>query len=499
MPQKVYDNPMWLLSLQNLRKEEPSMKSTRTKIGNGWALLPFLVFVVIYLGAGLVLQHQGVEMAFYKFPSVTAMFLAVLLAFAMTKGTVTQRFRIFSKGAANEDVLTMLMIYLLAGAFSSVASAMGGLDSTINMGLNLIPVHFLAAGMFLISAFMGTATGSSMGTISAVVPIAVGVAYRSGLSVPLMLGACVGGAMFGDNLSMISDTTIAATRSQGCEMRDKFRVNFFIALPAAIVTVIILLVLGRPEVVPDLELYSFSLIKVLPYVLVLVLALAGMNVFLVLTIGIFTAGIVGFVTGSMDIFTFAQSIWNGFTVMNEVFFLTLLCGGMSALVSHNGGIVWLIDKLHKMVRGEKSAQLSIAALVSLADCATANNTVAIVVSGSMARNISRECKVDPRRTASLLDVFSCVVQGIIPYGAQLLIATSLTNALGILIAPTDIIPNMWYCWILAIFGLLSIFIPFADGSLRKNPWNWEKDCSEQDVQTKNTPEEDRENGAAPEI
>ena len=449
------------------------MKSSRQKIGNGWALLPFLVFVAIYLGAGLTLQHQGVEMAFYQFPSVTAMFLAVLLAFAMTKGTVTQRFRVFARGAANEDVLTMLMIYLLAGAFSSVAAAMGGLDSTINMGLNLIPVHFLAAGMFVISAFMGTATGSSMGTISAIVPIAVGVAARSGLSVPLMLGACVGGAMFGDNLSMISDTTIAATRSQGCEMRDKFRVNFFIALPAALVTVVILLVLGQPRATPDLELYSFSLIKVLPYVLVLILALAGLNVFLVLTIGIFTAAIVGFLTGSMDLFSFAQSVWDGFRVMNEVFFLTLLCGGMSALVAHNGGIVWLIDKLRKCVRGTKSAQLSIAALVSLADCATANNTVAIVVSGSMARDISRECRVDPRRTASLLDVFSCVVQGIIPYGAQLLIATSLTNALGVGIAPTDIIPNMWYCWALALFGLLSIFLPFADGPLRKAPWNWE--------------------------
>ena len=472
------------------------MKSTRTKTGNGWALLPFLVFVVIYLGAGLVLQHQGVEMAFYKFPSVTAMFLAVLLAFAMTKGTITQRFRVFSKGAANEDVLTMLMIYLLAGAFSSVASAMGGLDSTINMGLSLVPVHFLAAGMFVISAFMGTATGSSMGTISAIVPIAVGVAFKSGLSVPLMLGACVGGAMFGDNLSMISDTTIAATRSQGCEMRDKFRVNFFIALPAALVTIVILLVLGQPDAVPDLELYSYDMIKVLPYVLVLVLALAGMNVFLVLTIGIFTAGIVGFVTRSMDIFTFAQSIWDGFRVMNEVFFLTLLCGGMSALVSHNGGIVWLIEKLRKMVRGGRSAQLSIAALVSMADCATANNTVAIVVSGGMAKDISRECRVDPRRTASLLDVFSCVFQGIIPYGAQLLIATSLTNALGILIAPTDIIPNMWYCWILAIFGLLSIFVPFADGSLRKNPWNWEKGCSSQDAESGKfvspEPEDDQE-------
>lgn len=457
------------------------MKLPQTKKGNGWALLPFLVFVLIYLGAGLVLQHRGVKMAFYQFPSVTAMFLALLLAFGMTKGSVTERFRIFSKGAANEDVLTMLMIYLLAGAFSSVAKAMGGLDSTVNMGLSLVPVHFLAAGMFVVSAFMGTATGSSMGTISAIVPIAVGVAHKSGLSVPLMLGACMGGAMFGDNLSMISDTTIAATRSQGCEMRDKFRVNFFIALPAALITVVLLLILGQPDVMPEQEIHMYSFIKVLPYLLVLILALAGMNVFVVLTIGIFAAGIVGFATRSLSIFDFAQSIWNGFTGMNEVFFMTLLCSGMSALVSHNGGIVWLIEKLRKMVRGPRSAQLGIAALVSLTDCATANNTVAIVVSGGMARDISRECRIDPRRTASLLDVFSCVLQGLIPYGAQMLLAISLAKDHGLLLSPTDIIPSMWYCWALAFFGLLSIFIPFADGTLRKNPWNWEHGCSEKDL------------------
>ena len=454
------------------------------KKGSGLALVPFLIFVIIYLGAGLILQAQGVEMAFYQFPSVAAMFIAVLVAFAMTKGTINERFAIFAKGAANIDVLTMLMIYLLAGAFSGVAAAMGGRDATVNLGLSLIPVQFLAAGVFIISAFMGTATGTSMGTIGAIVPIAVGCADKGGISVPLMVGACVGGAMFGDNLSMISDTTIAATRSQGCEMRDKFRVNLLIALPAAIITIIVLLIVGRPDVMPEIGALEYSIVKVLPYLLVLVLALVGMNVFLVLTIGIFVAGIVGMATGSLDIFGFAQNIWSGFTGMNEVFFLTLFCGGMSEMVTHNGGITWLIQKLRSIMKGNKSAQVGIAALVSLADCATANNTVAIVLSGSMAKDISHEYKVDPRRTASLLDVFSCVFQGIIPYGAQILTAASLTSAYGIAMNPTDIIPNLWYCWVLAIVGILSIFIPFADGTCRKDPWNWEYDVAESGVAAK---------------
>ncbi len=460
------------------------MDNTLNKKGRGTALIPFLVFVVIYLGAGIILQSQGVEMAFYQFPSVTAMFIAVLVAFAMTKGAINERFRIFAKGAANEDVLTMLIIYLLAGAFSSVAAAMGGRDATVNLGLSLVPVHFLTAGVFIISAFMGTATGTSMGTISAIVPIAVGLADKGGLSVPMMVGACVGGAMFGDNLSMISDTTIAATRSQGCEMRDKFRVNFYIALPAAIITIIILLIVGRPEVVPTMEALEYSIIKVVPYLLVLILALVGMNVFLVLTIGIFAAGIIGMATGSLDIFGFAQNIWSGFTGMNEVFFLTLFCGGMSQLVIHNGGISWLIYMLRKMMKGNKSAQVGIAALVSLADCATANNTVAIVLTGSMAKDISREYQVDPRRTASLLDVFSCVFQGIIPYGAQLLSAATLTTACGIAMNPTEIIPNLWYCWVLAAVGILSVFVPFADNVCRRDPWNWEYDVAESGVAAK---------------
>ena len=455
------------------------------KRGGGLALIPFLIFIIIYLGAGLLLQAQGKEMAFYQFPSVTAMFIAVLAAFCMGKESLNEKFSVFARGAANENVLTMLMIYILAGAFSTVAKAMGGVDSTVNLGLSVIPVQLLTAGVFVISAFMGTATGTSMGTITTIVPIVVGVADRSGLSIPMLLGACVGGAMFGDNLSMISDTTIAATRTQGCELRDKFKVNFFIALPAAAITVVILLLVGRPETVAPMGDLSFSIVKVLPYVAVLVLALIGVNVFLTLTIGIFSAGIIGMIGGELTVFTFAQAIWDGFTGMSEIFFLALFCGGLSEMIAHNGGITWLIEKLRGMMKGNKSAQVGVAALVSLADCATANNTVAIIVSGNVARDISREYKVDPRRTASLLDVFSCVFQGIIPYGAQLLTAATLTTLnYDIVMSPVEIVPYMWYCWILAAFGLLSIFVPYADGTCRKDPWNWEYDVAESGVAEK---------------
>ena len=458
------------------------MNNNLQKKGNGLALLPFAIFIIIYLGAGLVLQAQGVEMAFYQFPSVTAMFIALIVAFCMGKESIDQKFSIFAKGAANENVLTMLMIYILAGAFSTVAKTMGGVDATVNLGLSVIPVQLLTAGVFVISAFLGTATGTSVGTVTALVPIAVGLATESGLSVPMMLGACVGGGMFGDNLSMISDTTIAATKTQGVELKDKFRVNFYIALPAALITLVLLLVLARPETAAVMEARTVEIIKVLPYVLVLALAIIGVNVFLTLTIGILSAGVIGMACGNLTIFTYAQAIWNGFTGMSEVFFLALFCGGISELIAHNGGIVWLIEKLRKMMKGEKSAQVGMAALVSLADCATANNTVAIILCGNVAKDVSREYKVDPRQMASLLDVFSCVFQGIIPYGAQLLMAASLTAATyNIAISPVQIVPNMWYCWVLAIFGLLSVFTGYANRVARKNPWNWEHDKAQSDV------------------
>ena len=454
---------------------------------SGLALIPFLVFIVIYLGAGLIYQARGEAMAFYMFPSVTAMFIAVLIAFCMSRGTINEKFETFARGAANVDVLTMLIIYILAGAFATVAGEMGAKDATVNLGLSLVPPSLLAAGMFVIAAFFGTATGTSMGTISALIPIAIGVAEKGNLSPTVVIAAVVGGGMFGDNLSMISDTTIAATRSQRVEMRDKFRVNFLIALPAAIVTLVLLLIFGRPETAAPLGDLSFSLVKIIPYLAVLVLALCGLNVFLVLLIGIFSAGIIGMLTGSMDIAGFAQAIYDGFCGMNEVFFLTLLCGGMSEMIAKNGGINWIIDKLRGIIKGNKSAQIGIAALVSACDCATANNTVAIIVAGDMAREVSHSCKVDPRRAASLLDIFSCVFQGVIPYGAQLVVAASLANQAsetGGVFSAAGLVGGMWYCWILALFGILSIFVPFADGAIRKDPWNWEYDCPQSKIAEK---------------
>jgi Na+/H+ antiporter NhaC len=314
------------------------------KKGNGLALVPFAVFIVIYLGAGIVLQSKGVEMAFYQFPAVVAMFIAVLVAFAMNyKAGINANFSIFAKGAANEDVMAMLMIYLLAGAFSAVAGAMGGVDATVNMGVSIIPSSLLTAGLFVIAAFLATATGTSMGTIGALVPIALGVVDKAGLSLPLVMAAVVSGAMFGDNLSMISDTTIAATRTQKVELKDKFRTNFWISLPAAVVTILLLVIFGRPDTAQALTVEPFSFIKVIPYLLVLILALIGMNVFAVLTIGIFSAGIIGMAYGDITFMDFAVKIWEGFQGMIEVFLLSMFCGGIAEMAKHYGGLDWLID------------------------------------------------------------------------------------------------------------------------------------------------------------
>lgn len=439
---------------------------------NPFALLPFIIFIAIYLGAGLYFQSAGVSMAFYQFPSVTAMFIAVLSAFCLSRDPVMFKFGIFSKGAGNDNIMTMLMIYILAGAFSAVAAAMGGRDATVNLGMSLIPPQFLTVGIFLISAFMGTATGTSMGTVAAIIPIAAGMAEKSGIPAPLILGACVSGAMFGDNLSMISDTTIAATRTQGCELKDKFKMNFLIALPAAILTIAVFLMAGTPSAVLSGNT-DYTLLKVLPYIAVLLLALLGVNVFLVLVSGIFLSGFIGLMDGTLSVISFAQQIWTGFTGMSEAFFLALFCGGISEMISYYGGIAWLIEKLQGNIHSSRTAQLGIAVLVSLVDSATANNTVAIIVSGGVAKKIAARFHVDPRKSASLLDIFSCVFQGIIPYGAQLLTAAALASQSGLAITALDIVPHMWYCFFLAAFGLLSIYVPYADYAVRKNPWKWE--------------------------
>lgn len=440
---------------------------------NGAALLPFIVFVLVYLATGLILNAMGVEMAFYQVAAPVCILPAIILAFIMFEGSMDDKFNDFVRGCGDENIIIMCLIYILAGAFATVSKSSGGVDSVVNFALSLIPVQFVTAGIFLISCFISISTGTSVGTISAVGPIAVGVATKGNLPLPLVLGALVGGAMFGDNLSVISDTTIAATRTQNVAMKDKFRANIKIALPAAIITFVILLVVGKPEGEVELGDLSYNFILIIPYLFVLITALAGMNVFLVLTSGIVLSGIIGIFTGGLTMMTFAQNIFDGFSGMFEIFLLSLLTGGLSYMVSSNGGIEWLVQKIRGFAKDVKSAEVSIALLTLLTDAATANNTVAIIIDGPVAKEISKDFKVDPRRSASFLDTFSCVMQGIIPYGAQVLIAAGLTKELGALaVSPVQIIPFLWYQALLAVFAIISIFVRFADS---KTGWDFEND------------------------
>lgn len=419
------------------------------KKANGLALLPFLVFIVVYMGAGLVYQSKGVDMAFYQFPSVTAMFLAVLVAFIMFKGSINEKFDTFAKGAANVDVLTMLIIYILAGAFATVAAEMGGRDATVNLGLSLVPVQFLAAGLFVIAAFMGTATGTSMGTISAITPIAVGVAEKGGLNMMVVLGAVIGGAMFGDNLSMISDTTIAATRGCGCEMRDKFKMNGVIAAVAAVLAMVIYTVVGSAaELTGD---FSYEFIKVIPYIFILVFALTGCNVFILLLAGIGVAGAIGFATSSFDIPGFAQAMGSGMSGMYDICLIALLLRGVGGVAEELGAIDWLVKKMHASVKTRKGAEYMTAGMVSVFDAAMANNTIAIMMAAPLVRKVVAEHNVAPKRAASILDIFSCVVQGIIPHGGQILLCVSLTG-----LSPFSIIGANYYCFLLALVALATI-------------------------------------------
>lgn len=437
------------------------------------ALLPFLVFVLVYMATGIVLNHLGVEMAFYQVPAPVCILPAIILAFIMFKGSVDDKFNDFVRGCGDENIIIMCLIYILAGAFATVSKESGGVDSVVNFALSVIPLQFITGGIFLIGCFISISTGTSVGTISTVGPIAVGLAQKGNLPLALVLGSLVGGAMFGDNLSVISDTTIAATRTQNVEMKDKFRANIRMALPAAIITFIILLVVGKPEALPTFEDRPYNPVLIIPYLFVLISAIAGMNVFLVLTSGIILSGIIGISTGGLDLMTFAQNIFTGFSGMFEIFLLSMLTGGLSYMVSKNGGIDWLVQKIRSFARGQKSAEVSIALLTALTDAATANNTVAIIIDGPVAKEISNDFKIDPRRSAALLDTFSCVMQGIIPYGAQILIAAGLTKELGAgAVSPMEIIPFLWYQGILAIFAISSIFIRYADPS---GEWDFEKD------------------------
>ncbi len=419
------------------------------------ALIPFAVFIGLYLATGLFLQIKGVEMAFYQLPAPIAVFVAIIVAFFIFEGSIEDKFDTLVSGCGDSNIIIMCLIYLLAGAFSSLAKASGGVDSVVALGLSFIPTGFLTAGVFLIASFISIATGSSVGTITALGPIAVGLANTSGISLALMLGALVGGAMFGDNLSIISDTTIAATRSQGCDMKDKFKMNAKIAIPSAILTLILLLVFGAPEVTTSPADLTYDLLSIIPYLFVLIVALMGVNVFVVLTGAIGLSSALLLLRGS-SIISISQIIWEGFTGMFEIFLLSMLIGGLSRMVADEGGINWIISKIKIFATNLRTGELGIGILVSLADICVANNTVAIIISGPIAKKMSREFGIDPRRSASLLDTFSCVFQGIIPYSAQVLIAAGFTGGA---LAPFELIPFFWYQFILGILALISILAP----------------------------------------
>ncbi|MCT4585746.1 MAG: Na+/H+ antiporter NhaC family protein [Peptostreptococcaceae bacterium] len=435
------------------------------------ALIPFIVFILVYLGSGVYLQLQNVEMAFYQFPAPVAVVCGVISAFIVHKGTIDEKFDTFIKGCGNSDIMIMCMIYLLAGAFANVSKVMGGVDSTVNLGLTFIPLKFIMIGMFLISSFISLATGTSVGAIAAVGPIAVAVSQKAGLNLPLTLACVIGGAMFGDNLSIISDTTIASTRTQGCAMKDKFKINSYLSFIPALLTIALLFVYGKPALSLEGSSYDYNVIKVLPYLFVLILAIKGSNVFLVLTGGTLLSGAIGLFYKDLTVLTFAQSVFTGFTNMTDIFLLSLLTGGLAQMVTKAGGLDYLLNKIQKMIKGKKSGEFGIATLVSLTDVAVANNTVAIIINGPIAKKLCYKYKIDPRRSAALLSTYSSIFQGYIPYGAQMLVLTSFTNGQ---VSPFEIIPLIYFLHFMLLSVILSTFIPFADNLLKKEPWDFDK-------------------------
>lgn len=416
--------------------------------GNGLALIPLAVFLVVYLGSSILAKD------FYAISTIVPFLAAALTALLMNRKEKFQnKVEIFCKGAGNSNIILMVMIFILAGAFAQVAKDMGAVDSTVNLGLSLLPSSLLIPGMFIISCFIAVSIGTSMGTIVALVPIAVGIASKTGIESALAVGAIVSGAMFGDNLSIISDTTIAATRTQGCEMKDKFRMNFIIVLPAAIITALIFMILTRNSDTIIIEALNYSLIKIIPYIMVIITALLGVDVVIVLLLGILSSGIIGFIYGSFDILGYFNSISTGISSMSELIIISLLIAGTIEIIKHNGGIDFILNKGLKNFKSKRGAEYGIATLVSLVDICTANNTVAIVTVGPIAKDISNKYDLEPKRVAGILDMFSCVFQGIIPYGAQLISAAALAT-----ISPIAIMKFLFYPYLMGICAIISIYI-----------------------------------------
>ena len=418
--------------------------------GNILALSPLLVFALVFVLISVISKD------FYAVPVTVPFLIATIFALFMNrKVSISEKLDIFCKGAGEPNLILMILIFILSGAFAEIAKAMGAVESTVNLGLTLLPSNILVTGIFIIACFIAISIGTSMGTIVALVPIATGIASKTSIPVALIVGAVVGGAMFGDNLSMISDTTIAATRTQGCEMKDKFKMNFSIVLPAAIITAIIFTIISKGNGNITSSVYSYNIVKILPYIAVLGTALAGMNVILILVGGIVFAGGIGILTGAINLIGVFKAIAEGIGGMSELIVISLIIGGMVELIKYNGGIDFLLNFITKRIKSKKGAELGIAALVSLVDICTANNTIAIVTTGPIAKDIAEKYDIEPKRSAGILDMFACVFQGIIPYGAQLLSAATLAG-----ISPFQIMRYLYYPYLMGISALIAIlFIP----------------------------------------
>lgn len=429
--------------------DSPNRESYENLVkGKASALLPIGVFLVIFLGAGIVFQD------FYAMPAIVAFLIALFVAFLQNRGTGFQeKMRLIAAGVGEENIITMSLIFLCAGGFSGAVTAAGGVDSTVNLGLSLIPPHFAVAGLFVIGCFISVSMGTSMGTIAALAPIAAGISEQTGFSMAVCIAAVVCGAMFGDNLSMISDTTIAAVKTQGCEMKDKFRANFLIVLPAAIITMIFFWLVTRGMNYEIKAVGDYHLLEVVPYLVVLIGALIGINVFLVLIGGIVISLIVGIGAGNIVLSEMFSVVGDGVTSMYDITVISMIVACIVSLVRANGGIQFILDLIRKRIRGKRGAQAGIALLAFLVDLCTANNTVAIVMSGPIAKEISEEYGVDPKRSASLLDMFTSVGQGLIPYGAQLLSAATLTG-----LTPFDMLPYLVYPMLMAVCGITAIIL-----------------------------------------
>jgi len=434
-----------------IHTEKTPQRPTAGRKMNGWlALSPLLVFLLTYLVSSLVARD------FYKVPVAAAFIIASAYAMLITRSVdkTDDKISIFSEGAGNRNVLLMIWIFVLAGAFAATAKDIGAIDATVNATLRILPGKLIYAGLFLAACFISMAIGTSVGTIVALVPIAAGIAQETGVGVPFITAVVIGGAFFGDNLSFISDTTVAATKSQGCSMRDKFRVNLWIAAPAAILVAALYVVLGlQVEAVPSVETVNW--LGLIPYLLVIGLALAGVNVVTVLAIGIGVNGVLGWVTGAYDWIGWMASIGGGIGSMGELIIVSLLAGGMLELIRYNGGLDFIIGGLTRRIRGKRGAYFSIAGLVSLVNFCTANNTIAIITVGPLAKDIADKYGLDPRKTASILDTFSCLIQGIIPYGAQMLMASGLAG-----VSAASITGYLYYPFALGLLAVLSIVFRF---------------------------------------